>query len=47
MTAVIDQSRHVTDWITIRLVGGRIQDMDRKVIEALTQQSFKLILLFD
>ena len=29
MTAVIGRSRHVTGYITLRLVGGRIQDLDR------------------
>ena len=33
MTAVIGLSRHVTGWTTLRLVGGRIEDLDqRKVI---------------
>ena len=29
MTAVIDQSRHLTGWVTLRLVGGRTPDLDR------------------
>ena len=30
MMAVIGRSRHVTGWTTLRLVGGRIQDLDQR-----------------
>ena len=32
MTAVIGQSRHVTGWATLRLVGGGIPDLDRMLL---------------
>ena len=40
-TAVIGRSRHVTGWTTLRLVGGRIQDLDRWVYDkVIFQKSF-------
>ena len=34
MTSLIGRSRHVTGWTTLRLVVGRIQDLDRKFLKS-------------
>ena len=47
-TAVIGRSRHVTGWTILRLVGGRIQDLDRYVYDKfIFQTSFLFVLITD
>ena len=44
-TAVIVRSRHVTGWTTLRLVEGRIQDLDRYVYDKVIFQTSFLFTL--